>query len=372
MKITALAAILLTLAASSYAFELQTIKSADIIVPEITLPAPVAAPVVPAEKQYQNLWMSVYSNPSWQEAEASDLSADIDVRVRRSIGTFFDASATVDSQNLWINISKFSNNFSLSGSGLNLSMNEWGGNYNITGTVTGDNNQTTFVNVTLFRGFDSYSFNVSGMGMNMSISRNSISGRYDDAQCSKKSVAAVVALALAAQVDKMPVRKSADDKTGERIWLSISNHPFGGWNNVEATDPFSNMQIGLRKSFNKRYDSHITVDDEMEYGSVDNFFSGTWEYRGNRSSLKVDEWAGAYTLQGDLYVKGRNPEIMKIKLDMRGTFGPGSFSIYETGLRLSVDDHGVNGDVDTAVYPKKLVAVITAIAMAMQQQVPNR
>ncbi|HNW45633.1 MAG TPA: hypothetical protein PKI19_14120 [Elusimicrobiales bacterium] len=367
MKITALAALFITLASSSYAFELQTIKSADIEAAGITAPAPAASPAAAVQKQYQSLWMSVHCDPSWNESEANDFSADIDVRVRKSAGTFFDASATVDGKYLNLNLSKFVRNFSLSGPGISLSMNEMGGNYNISGNVTGDDNQTTFVNLTVFRSFNAYSYSISGMGINMSATQNSLNGQYDDSQYSKNAVAAVVSLVLAAQVDKMPAQKSMDEKGLDRVWLTIRNDTFGGWNNVEANDPFADIEVGLRKGFNRNWDAEITVDNDRENGTVDNFFTNTWEYRGNRSSLKLDTFGGFNTLEGDLYVKGRKPEMMKIKLDVRTSFGPGQFSISENGLRLNIDRNGVNGQIDYAVYPKKLVAVITAIALGMQQ-----
>lgn len=212
MKRTILAALFLTLASSSYAFELQTLGSAEIKASEITapVPSPAAMPAAPALKQYQNLWMSVYSNPSWKEATANDYSAGIEVRVRKVFDTMFNADLRVDMKSEFVSMNKFGTNFSLSGSGLNLNMNEWAGNYNISGSVIGADNQYKYVNLTLYKGYDAYSFNINGFGLNMSVSRYGINGNYDDAQYSKKAVAAIVTLALAAQVDKMPAQKNAD------------------------------------------------------------------------------------------------------------------------------------------------------------------
>lgn len=367
MPKTLLAALFIALSSTSYAFELQTLNSSDIKAAEITVPAP--AKTVSSEKQYQNLWMSVYSNPSWKEASANDYSAGIEVRVRKVFDTMFNADVRVDMNNEWVSINKFGTNFSLSGSGMNLNMSEWGGNYNISGSVTGADNQTKFVNLTLYKGFDSYSFSVNGMGLNMNVGRSSINGSYDDREYSKKALAAIVTLALTAQVDKMPAQKSADRNT-ERIWLSIRNSQMG-WNTVEASDPFSNIEVGLRKVFDRHYDAEIEVNNERETATVSNFFSRTYEYRGYGSDLRLEEWAGSYKLQGNLYVKGRTPELMRVDLDLRSTFGPGSFSVSEKGLRLMIDSRGVNGEIDTAIYPKKLVAVLTALAMAMQQDNPQ-
>ncbi len=202
MKIIALAAILVSLSASSYAFELQALKAAD-IAEEPAFPA-ASAPAVPAQKQRQNLWMSVYGNTSMKQAQASDYSAGIDVRVSKSLDTMFSADVRVGTNSEWLNLSKFGGSFRLSGSGISLSMSEWGGNYSVSGTVTGEDNRTQYINLTLYKGFDIYSFNASGAGLSMNISGNSIGGSYDDDEYSKKAVAGIVALALAAQVDRMP------------------------------------------------------------------------------------------------------------------------------------------------------------------------
>jgi len=204
MTRTIFAALLITLASSSYAFELQTLKPADIKAAGIAVPAP--GPAAPAVRQYQNLWMSVYSDPSWKEVSANDYAAGIEVRVRKVFDTMFNAEIRTGAAGDSVSINKFGGSFSLSGSGMSLNMNEWGGNYNISGSVTEAGNQTKYVNLTLYKGFDDYSFSASGMGMNMNVSRLSISGNYDDTQYSKKALAAVVTLALTAQADKLPAQ----------------------------------------------------------------------------------------------------------------------------------------------------------------------
>lgn len=371
MKITVLTAVLLAITSSSYAFDLQTVKAADIKNTEISVPA--AGPVVSADKQYQNLWLSVFLNESWKEADANDYSLGIDVRVRKIFDAAYNVSVRAGNSYESMYLSKFGSGFSLSGAGVNLNMNGWNGNYNVSGSVYGDDNKVQFVNLTFYKGFDGYSYNVSGFGLNFNIHRSGISGSYDDKQYSKKALASVITLALAAQVDNMPAQKGIVEKAGQRIWMSIRNDSFGGWNEIEASDPFANIEVGLRKSiFDREYDADIEVDRDSEYGRVSNFFSRTWEYRGNRTDLEMEEWGGSYTLKGDLYVKGATPEMRKIKLELRSTFGPGEFSVYENGLRLHIDTHGVNGEVDTAVYPKKLVAIITALALGMQQSAQQR
>lgn len=371
MKITALAAILLTLTSSSYAFELPALKSADIKAAETAVPAPVAAPVVSAEKQHQNLWMRVNSNPSWREAEADDFSLAIEVRVRKVFDTMFDAYVHVDNRSEFVHLSKFGRGFSLSGSGMNLNMSEWGGNYSVSGGVTGDDNQYKHINVTLHQRFYNSAryFYITAYGINLDFGPGGVNGSYDDKEYSKKAVAAIITMALAAHVDGMPAQKS-EEKAGERIWLTYRNTSMG-WNQMEASDPFADIEIGLRKVFNKEYDAEIEVGGDRESGRVSNFFSRTWEYRGRSADLRLEEWGGSYALKGELQTMGAAAEVIKVNLRVSPAFGPGSFSITENGIRLMSDRNGVNAEVDTKIYPKKLVAVIAAISMAMQQQAYN-
>ena len=64
-----------------------------------------------------------------------------------------------------------------------------------------------------------------------------------------------------------------------------------------------------------------------------------------------------------------NPEIIKVDMRVSPTFGPGQFSISENGLWFNINENGATGEIDANIYPKKLIAIITAIALAMQQPV---
>ena len=60
-------------------------------------------------------------------------------------------------------------------------------------------------------------------------------------------------------------------------------------------------------------------------------------------------------------------------IEMRKRFFDGfSFYIQEPGIYLVIDKNAINGDVDTKVYPKQVVAAITALVMAIQQEAPGR
>lgn len=353
MKITISAAVLAVFASSSYAFDLQSVRPAAIAAAEV--PVPVSAPAA-AARQYQSVWLSSFLNESWQEAEARGSSPDLDIRVRRTSKDMFDVSARMGGESSWLNLDKFGNNFSLSGDGVNLSMNGWNGNYNISGSVYGKDGKTQFVSATVF-GCGGNSYSVNAAGLNLNVSRGGISGSCDDAQYSDKALASVITLVLAAQVDRMPARRAAE-KNGERVWLSISS--FGGSGQASASDPFSGIEAEIDR-FGRNYSSYISADGADERGTISNFFSSSWEYRGAGSRLEL---VFGSSLRGEISAGGKN---VRIDLNVNTTFGPGEFNINAEGLDLNVTRDGVNGEVDTAVYPKKLVAMITALAMAMQQ-----
>lgn len=356
MKNILSAAVLTFFAASSYALELQPVKTADITGMEV----PAAAQAMPAaavNRQYQNLWLSVYTNEAWRESEASDISSGLDVRVRKVSDGMFDVSARAGNATEWLNLSKFGSGFSLSGSGVNLNMNGWSGNFSVSGSVYGEDNKPQFISLSFF-GSGDYSYGISGAGLNLNVNRSGISGSYDDTRYSKKALAAVVTLALAAQVESMPAQKAVEEKTAERIWLSISN--FGGMGQASASDPFSGIEAEI-SSFGRNYTADISADGKEERGTISNFFSSSWEYRGGGSRLEL---VMDSRLQGELASGGRT---VKIDFSVNTSFGPGEFNINEEGLNLNVTRNGVNGEIDTSVYPKKLVAMITALAMAMQQ-----
>jgi len=377
MKKTVYCLLTFALSANLYASDLNGIKAADIKDQNaLDLPAPAAAQAAPEQKTgkaYNNVYMFVNNNPSWKQAEANDYSNRIEARVRQISAGQYDVSLRTDLQSDWGTIYKNSANYyNLSGNGMYLSMSEFGGNYSISGNVTGPNNQNKYIYITLYKSFDETSFTVSGGGIYLSINKNSINGNFDDQQYSKKAIASIISLALAVQVEKTPAAKSAALKQyDQRIWLSIGPG-FGGWNTVEASDPFSRIEVGLRKIFDGEYDAEMTTDNSRDSGRVSHFFTSRYEFRGGRTDLRIEEWAGSYTVQGNVAVDGAPNGTVSVKLEMRQRFDAFSFYIQQPGIYLIIDKNAINGEVDTKVYPKQVVAAITALVMAMQQEAPGQ
>ncbi|MBI4802726.1 MAG: hypothetical protein HY796_09425 [Elusimicrobia bacterium] len=374
MKKTLYFILTLSIGANLSALELNGINAADIKgLSALDLTAPAAAKAAPGRetgRAYQNVWMYVRNNPSWHEAEANDYGARIEARVRKVFDGQYDVNLRTDTNYAWGAIRKiFDKDFQLSGSGLYLSMNEWGGNYNISGNVTGEDNQNKYINLTLFKRFDETSFSVTSGGIYLSIDKNSINGNYDDRQYSKKAIAAIVSLVLTVQLEQTPAPKTEKAaRYDQRIWLTI--RPGFGWNTVEASDPFSRIEVGLRKIFDGEYNAELTTDNDRELGRSSHFFTDRYELRAGRTDLRLEEWIGDYRVEGEVAVDGAENGVVRVRLEMRRRFNDFSFYIHETGIYLNIDEYGISGDVDTKVYPKKVVAAITALVMTLQQEKP--
>jgi hypothetical protein len=85
----------------------------------------------------------------------------------------------------------------------------------------------------------------------------------------------------------------------------------------------------------------------------------------------MEEWAGSWDITGTVEVNLPEQNEKYVKLQMRDRFGDGSFYIREDGIRLNIDSREISGDVDTKMYPKEVVAAITALVMTYQQVNPN-
>lgn len=374
MKTALYLALALSTGGNLSALELNRMSAADVksaVSAQPGAPAAVTAAAAETSKAYQNVWMSVRNNQSWQEAEAYDYSSRIETRVRKVFDGQYDVSIHTDLKYEWATIRKnFGKDFQLSGSGMYLSMNEWGGNYSVSGNVQDQNNQTKYINLTLHKRFDDGSFNITGAGIYLNIDPNSVNGNYDDQQYSKKAIAAVISLALAARLEKTPAPKTDKAvRAEERIWLTMRSNT--GWYLMEAEDPFSRIEVNLRKVFDREYDVEMTADNDREFGRVSNFFSDRYELRAGRTDLTMREWAGDYTIEGDVAVDGAAAGSVHVRLEMRRRFSDFSFYIRDTGIHLLVDQRDISGSVDTKVYPKKAVAAIAALIMSLKQDQPS-
>ena len=344
-----------------FSSELKPMEIADI---EALDPADIQQ-ADPSKAAYQHVWMTVRNNPSWKEAEANDWGARIETRVRETFKDSYDVSMRADSNSNWASIRKSGSFYTMSGAGIYLNMSGSNGSYFLNGNIS-ENGKSVHVSVNVSRRFDDYSFSVFGAGINLYTDRNSINGNYDSDKFSKKAVASVTSMILALQAEKGEPKETKAANLSQRIWLTIGPG-FGGWNEVEARDPWARIEVGLRKVFDREYDVEIEVDNGHKWGRVSNFFARRYELRAGKTDLQMEEWAGQWEIKGEVEVNLPGQEGKGIKLQMRERFGDGSFYIVENGIRLYIDRNSISGDVDTKMYPKEVVASITALVMAYQQ-----
>ncbi|MCX5785452.1 MAG: hypothetical protein NTX59_07170 [Elusimicrobia bacterium] len=303
-----------TIAPNAYALDLVSLKASDIKQQEISVPAPVAQKAEPAVKTeqtraYTNLWMNINNNVSMKEVEAQDYMARIDVTVRKVFDSQFDVNCRVDNNYQWATVRKSGNtNYQLSGSGMFLSMDEWGGNYNISGNVT-ENGQTKYLNLTMYKSFDEFSFNVNSYGLNLSINKTGINGSFDTTQYSKTAVAAVVTFALAVQADKSaPAAQPSKTKTSQYVQVSgdvnLTGNGFvpqnGGYTTVNLTGSaaFSDASGKIRSN-----QAYITVPASMWIHPNQYVFQTVWP-NVSAQFYQDGKYVGSANMSGSINVSG--------------------------------------------------------------------
>ena len=298
-------------APNAYAFDLVSLRASDLKQQEITVPAPVAqktesAVTIGQARVYTNLWMNINNNVSMKEVEAQDYMAGIDVTVRKVFDNQFDVNCRVDNKYEWATIRKSGNtDYQLSGSGMFLSMDEWGGNYNISGNVT-ENGQTKYLNLTMYKSFDDFSFSVNSFGLNLTINKNSINGSFDTAQYSKSAVAAVVTFALAVQADKSA--PSAKAKASQYVQVSgdvnLTGNGFvpqnGGYTTVNLTGwtTFSDASGKVRSN-----QAYITVPASMFIRPNQYVFQTVWPDI-SAQFYENGKYVGSANMSGSINVSG--------------------------------------------------------------------
>lgn len=195
--------------------QLTDINVSELKSAEISLPAPVAQKIdkKSQDKAYTYLWMNISQNPSWKEAEARDFSTRIETRVRKIFDNRFDVTMNVDMHYEWSSIDKvFDKEFHMFSNGINLRMNEWGSSYNISGNVTNASNQYKYINLSMYKQGDDFSYYTSGFGIYLNINKYGVNGHFDDKEYSKKAIAAIVSMALALQIEKFPAPEPQPQK----------------------------------------------------------------------------------------------------------------------------------------------------------------
>jgi len=194
--------------ANAYAADLATLKAADIKdLDAIALPTALPSKAAPKKdaRTYQNVFMQIRNQPSWGAVEADDMMARISISVRKVGDGWYDVSNRVDMDSQWGNVRRiFSSDWEISGSGMNLRMSEWGGNYSISGSVSAPGAAGGYINLTVNKSYDNFTYYVNDFGMNLNVDRYNVNGGFDNARYSKQAVTAVLSLLFAVQADATP------------------------------------------------------------------------------------------------------------------------------------------------------------------------
>ena len=175
-------------------------------------PSAIPAPVPPLagqkpDRSYQNVFMQIRNQPSWGAVEADDMMTRISISVRKVGDGWYDVSNRIDMNSQWGNVRKvFNSDWELSGSGMNLRMSEWAGNFNISGTVPAAPGMGGYVSLTVNKRFDDFTYYVNDFGMNLNVDRYNVNGSFDTSRYSKEAVAAVLSLLFAVQASATPAR----------------------------------------------------------------------------------------------------------------------------------------------------------------------
>ena len=188
------------------AFELPQMTLGNLSLLKIDIPAPptkatISVKNTETKSERVNVWMQIRGTGFTGETEADDTFARINVKVRKVFDTDYDIQTRVEMDNDFMRISNFfSDRYTLSGNGYNLKMRKVFDNYDISGNILMET-QSKYINLRLNKRFhndeNEFSYYASDFGINLTIDDRSITGYFDTAQYSKKSVAAIIGLVLA-------------------------------------------------------------------------------------------------------------------------------------------------------------------------------
>jgi len=151
----------------------------------------------------QRIWMSIRSGGPWNEVEAVDPWARIEVGLRKVFDREYDAELETDGDRQWGRVSGFfTRRYELRAGRTDLRMEEWAGNFRITGRVAVERPDTDEVAVSLEmreRFPDDGSFYIRENGIRLDIDRNGLSGEVDLKVYPKQVVASIAALVMTYQ-----------------------------------------------------------------------------------------------------------------------------------------------------------------------------
>lgn len=171
----------------------------------------------------------------------------------------------------------------------------------------------------------------------------------------------------APEASAAPARGYAGEQEQDRVWLPFRQEGPGWWSTSE-NDPFANdrIEVNVRKSgFGDDFDVDFTAGFGHEMGTISSFGSRI-ELSAMGTNMTAEKWLDSYRLEGE--VRLENGRRVRIRLDMEKDFNSDNYVIRSTGLLLNINRFGITGEAPNTIgYPKKVLAVIAAMSMAIFQ-----
>ena len=177
-------------------------------------PPPAATPAMPAAGAYEYLHMNVISQPAWGTVEASDARTAIRVSVKRAGAGQYSVTNRVGAglQTGYVRVI-MGGDYQFLGGGNSLRLTDSGGRYTLSGSVI-SNGHSSYLNLNVYRQ-DSFSFQLTGgAGVRLSVTKDSVSGNFNEDSMSKEAVAASLAIIFAAQAQNFPGASKAVPSAG--------------------------------------------------------------------------------------------------------------------------------------------------------------
>ncbi|HOI43180.1 MAG TPA: hypothetical protein PK523_09565, partial [Elusimicrobiales bacterium] len=173
-----------------------------------TIDATVKPADAKAVQNGQRIWMSIRSGGPWNEVEAVDPWARIEVGLRKVFDREYDAELETDNDRQWGRVSGFfTRRYELRAGRTDLRMEEWAGSFRITGSVAVERPDSDQVALDLEmreRFPDDGSFYIREDGVRLDIDRNGLSGEVDLKVYPKQVVASIAALVMTYQQINQP------------------------------------------------------------------------------------------------------------------------------------------------------------------------
>lgn len=152
-----------------------------------------------------------------------------------------------------------------------------------------------------------------------------------------------------------------------KVWLPFRQEQQDWWATHES-DPFvqDRIEVNVRKSgFMDDFEVDFAAGHGREMGTI-RYFASRFELSAMGTEVTAEERLDDYRIEGR--VRLDNGRSVRISLDMEKDFNSENYVIRSTGLTLNINRFGITGEAPNTIgYPKKVIAVIAAMSMAIFQ-----